>query len=119
MDELTSWIILAIGGLVAGVINTLAGGGSLLTVPLLVFMGLPATTANGTNRIGVLFQNIVSTSRFRKEGLDGIREAMPILLPVVIGSVLGAMVASQDGGTGAIVPDEVEAFMASGPERVG
>jgi uncharacterized membrane protein YfcA len=95
MDELTSWIILAIGGLVAGVINTLAGGGSLLTVPLLVFMGLPATTANGTNRIGVLFQNIVSTSRFRKEGLDGIRGAIPILLPVVIGSVLGAMVASR------------------------
>jgi hypothetical protein len=95
MDELTSWIILAIGGFVAGVINTLAGGGSLLTVPLLVFMGLPATTANGTNRIGVLFQNIVSTSRFRKEGLDGIRGAMPILLPVVIGSVLGAMVASR------------------------
>jgi len=95
MDELTSWIILAIGGLVAGVINTLAGGGSLLTVPLLVFMGLPATSANGTNRIGVLFQNIVSTSRFRKEGLDGIRGAMPILLPIVIGSVLGAMVASR------------------------
>jgi len=95
MDEITTWIILVIGGLVAGVINTLAGGGSLLTVPLLVFMGLPATTANGTNRIGVLFQNIVSTTRFRKEGLDGIRDAIPILLPVVVGSVLGATVASR------------------------
>jgi uncharacterized membrane protein YfcA len=95
MDELTTWILLAVGGLVAGVINTLAGGGSLLTVPLLVFLGLPATTANGTNRIGVLFQNIVSTMRFRKEGLDGIRDAIPILLPVVIGSVLGATVASR------------------------
>jgi uncharacterized membrane protein YfcA len=95
MDELTTWIILAVGGLVAGVINTLAGGGSLLTVPLLVFMGLPATTANGTNRIGVLFQNILSTTRFRKEGLDGIRGAIPILLPVVIGSVLGATIASR------------------------
>ena len=95
MDELTTWIILAIGGLVAGVVNTLAGGGSLLTVPLLVFMGLPATTANGTNRIGVLFQNIVSTSRFRKEGLDGIRDALPLLVPVIIGAVLGATVASR------------------------
>ena len=95
MDELTTWIILAVGGLVAGVINTLAGGGSLLTVPLLVFMGIPATTANGTNRIGVLFQNIVSTTRFRKEGLDGIRDAIPILLPVMIGAALGATIASR------------------------
>jgi uncharacterized membrane protein YfcA len=95
MDEVTTWIILALGGLVAGVVNTLAGGGSLLTVPLLVFMGLPATTANGTNRIGVLFQNIVSTSRVRKEGLDGIRGAYPVLIPVMIGALLGATVASR------------------------
>lgn len=95
MDDLTTWMMLALGGLVAGVINTLAGGGSLLTVPLLVFLGLPATVANGTNRIGVLFQNLVSTLRFRKEGLDGLRGAMPILLPIVIGSLLGATVASR------------------------
>lgn len=95
MDELTTWIILGVGGLVAGVVNTLAGGGSLLTVPLLVFMGLPATTANGTNRIGVLFQNLVSTLRFRREGLDGIRGALPILIPVMIGAALGATVASR------------------------
>lgn len=95
MDDLTTWIILAAGGLFAGVLNTLAGGGSLLTVPLLVFLGLPATTANGTNRIGVLFQNVVSTARFRREGLDGIRGAMPVLLPVILGALLGATVASR------------------------
>ncbi len=95
MDELTTWILLAIGGLVAGVINTLAGGGSLITVPLLVFLGLPATTANGTNRIGVLFQNAVSTWRFRREGLSGLRGAAPVLLPVLIGSVIGAGIASR------------------------
>jgi uncharacterized membrane protein YfcA len=95
MDDVTTWLILALGGLVAGVINTLAGAGSLLTVPLLVFMGLPATTANGTNRIGVLFQNLVSTLRFRKEGFDGLRGATPVLVPIMIGSVLGAAIASQ------------------------
>ena len=94
MNDWTTWIVLAIGGLIAGVVNTLAGGGSLLTVPLLVFMGLPATTANGTNRIGVLFQNLVSTLRFRKEGLNGLEGAGPILLPAVIGSLLGATIAS-------------------------
>lgn len=95
MDDLTKWILLAAGGLVAGVINTLAGGGSLITVPLLVFAGLPATTANGTNRIGVLFQNAVSTWRFRREGLDGLRGAVPVLIPAVVGSILGASIASR------------------------
>lgn len=94
MDGWSAWLLLAGGGLVAGVINTLAGGGSLLTVPLLVFLGLPATTANGTNRIGVLFQNLVSTLRFRNEGLDGIRDARPILPAIVIGSLVGAAIAS-------------------------
>ncbi len=95
MDSLSTWIALAVGGLVAGVINTLAGGGSLLTVPLLVFLGLPATTANGTNRIGVLAQNLISTLRFRSEGLDGLRGAKPILVAVVVGSLVGATLASR------------------------
>jgi len=95
MDELTTWLLLALGGLVAGVINTLAGGGSLITVPLLVFMGLPATVANGTNRIGVLFQNGVAMSRFRKEGFGGLRGAMPVLIPVLFGSAIGAELASR------------------------
>ena len=94
MDTTSAWLLLALGGLVAGIINTLAGGGSLLTVPLLVMLGLPATTANGTNRIGVLFQNLVSTLRFRREGLDGILGAKPILAAVIVGSLVGATIAS-------------------------
>ena len=46
--------LLAGAGLVAGVVNSLAGGGSLLTVSLLVLLGLPGTLANGTNRVGIL-----------------------------------------------------------------
>lgn len=95
MQDPMTWLLLALGGLVAGVINTLAGGGSLITVPMLVFMGLPATTANGTNRIGVLFQNAVAIWRFRREGLDGLRGAGPVLVPVLAGSALGAAVASR------------------------
>lgn len=94
MDDLSTWLLLALGALVAGVINTLAGGGSLITVPLLVFAGLPATVANGTNRVGVLFQNGVAVWRFRSGGLDGLKGAMPILTPVLIGSVCGAAIAS-------------------------
>jgi hypothetical protein len=94
MDPTTTWLLLALGGLVAGIVNTLAGGGSLLTVPLLVLLGLPATVANGTNRIGVLFQNLVSTLRFRRGGLDGLVGATPILGATALGSVVGATIAS-------------------------
>jgi uncharacterized membrane protein YfcA len=83
------------GGLVAGVINTLAGGGSLITVPLLVLFGLPATIANGTNRVGVLFQNLTAIWRFRREGIDGLRGSAPVLVPVLVGSMVGALIASR------------------------
>jgi len=86
---------LVIGGLVAGVINTLAGGGSMLTVPLLVVMGLPGPVANATNRIGVLVQNLTSTVAFRAQGVHSIRDAAPILVPAAIGAVLGATIVAR------------------------
>ncbi len=92
MDGLSPAEIAALlgGGLLAGVVNTLAGGGSLLTVPLLVLLGLPGTVANGTNRIGVLLQSLVATWRFRQSGLLELRTLLPVLLPVLAGSLAGA-----------------------------
>ncbi len=87
------------GGLVAGVVNTLAGGGSLLTVPLLVLLGLPGTLANGTNRVGVLLQNGVAARRFRLEGVGSLREALPVVAPVAAGALVGAAVVSQASDT--------------------
>lgn len=83
------------GGLVAGVVNTLAGGGSLLTVPLLVLVGLPGTVANGSNRIGVLLQNATAAWSFRAQGVSGLREAIPVLVPAVAGAVVGATAIAQ------------------------
>jgi len=87
--------LLVAGGLVAGIVNTLAGGGSLLTVPLLVFLGLPGTLANGTNRVGVLAQNLTAAWRFRREGVEGLRRALPVLVPVGVGSLVGAAAVSR------------------------
>ncbi len=94
MDPISA-AFLILGGLVAGVVNTLAGGGSLLTVPLLVELGLPGTIANGTNRVGVLVQNLTATWQFRAEGVSGIKQALPILIPVLVGSAVGAAAVSQ------------------------
>jgi len=83
-------LLLVAGGTAAGVVNTLAGGGSLLTVPLLTFVGLPGTLANGTNRVGVLIQNGVASWGFWREGVPGLRAAAPLLLPVALGALTGA-----------------------------
>lgn len=88
--EWSELAILVAGGLVAGVVNTLAGGGSLLTVPLLVLLGLPGTLANGTNRVGILVQNLAAAWRFRRDGISDWRQALPVVVPVILGSVVGA-----------------------------
>jgi uncharacterized membrane protein YfcA len=83
--------ILILGGFAAGVVNTLAGGGSLLTVPLLVLIGLPGTVANGTNRFGILVQSVVAVWRFRAAGIEEWRAAASLLAPLGLGSLLGAL----------------------------
>ena len=87
--------MLVAGGLAAGVVNTLAGGGSLLTVPLLVLTGLPGTIANGSNRVGILLQNGVAAWRFRSQGIWDVRSAMLELASVAAGAVAGAFVVTQ------------------------
>ncbi len=99
MSPLEIALLIAVG-LVAGFVNTLAGGGSLLTVPLLVIFGLPGTIANGTNRVGVLVQGVVACWRFDAEGISEFRSALPLLPPVVLGSIVGAAAATQ-------LPDQV------------
>ena len=94
MSPLDASILIA-GGLVAGIVNTLAGGGSLLTVPLLVLLGLPGALANGTNRVGIVIQNGVATWGFRRQGVSGIRAAVPVLIPVALGSLVGAFAISR------------------------
>lgn len=83
--------ILIAGGIAAGVVNTLAGGGSLISVPLLVLVGLPGTVANGTNRVGILLQNLTAAWQFRRRGVSGLEGAAMVLVPVCIGSLVGAV----------------------------
>jgi uncharacterized membrane protein YfcA len=80
-------------GFAAGFINTLAGSGSLLTLPLLILLGLPANVANGTNRVGVLLQNIVAVATFRRRGTLPLAGSWKLIVPSVAGAVVGAELA--------------------------
>lgn len=81
-------------GFFAGIINTIAGGGSMLTLPALMVMGMPADIANGTNRVGILLQSIVGSQRFHKSGKLELSTIAPTLTPTLLGAVLGASLAS-------------------------
>ncbi|MGA1062195.1 MAG: sulfite exporter TauE/SafE family protein [Ilumatobacteraceae bacterium] len=83
-------LLLVIGGLFAGAINTVAGGGSMLTVPLLVLAGVPGNAANGSNRVGILTSNVAAVATFRRLGVDGLRHASRVVVPVVVGGFIGS-----------------------------
>ena len=90
-----SWeyiVLIIVTGVVCGFINTLAGSGSLISLPILMFIGLPAHEANGTNRIGIFVQNLVgAVNFFRKKVLD-VRTGLILGIPAIVGSVAGAFI---------------------------
>lgn len=91
-----TWLdgLLVLGGAAAGFVNTVAGGGSALTLPLLMMTGLDASQANGTNRIGVVLQSLTSTITFHNKGLRPWREVGSVLAASMLGSVAGALLAT-------------------------
>ncbi len=91
-------ILLVFIGLVTGVINTLAGGGSLLTLPMLIFLGLPPSVANGTNRIAILIQSIVTNAGFRSKGVNTYPFSIYFGISATIGAILGAQMAVKIDG---------------------
>ncbi len=88
-------VLLLGGGFLAGIINTMAGGGSLLTVPLLVFADVPGNAANGSNRVGVLAGSMSATDTFRRAGVAGWAGIGRILVPTVAGALVGSVLVSQ------------------------
>jgi len=80
-------------GFVAAVINVLAGGGSFLTLPLLIFLGLPAGIANGTNRVGVFAQNVSAAFGFHRHQVLPVKWALGVSVPAVVGAALGVWAA--------------------------
>ncbi len=96
MYELTIFTIsiLVTTGFLAGIINTMAGGGSNLTIPALMVMGLPADLANATNRVSVLLQSLTASKGFKQHGMLEMPDLKKIVGLTLVGGLAGASCAS-------------------------
>ena len=98
--ELELWqaaLLIAVG-IIGGFLNVMAGGGSLITVPVMVFMGLPGPVANGTNRIAILAQNLSAIVAFARRGFSDFRLSLSLAACAVPGAAAGALVGTQLDG---------------------
>jgi uncharacterized membrane protein YfcA len=92
MDYWNLALLFGIGS-IAGFINVNAGGGSSLTLPALIFMGLEGALANGTNRIAIFIQNIFAVASFRKNKMFQLKTSSELSFFTLPGAVLGAILA--------------------------
>lgn len=90
---ITELIIIFIVGILSGFLNVSAGGGSLITMPVLIFLGLPSAVANGTNRVALMAQNIIAISNFKKNGYFDVKLNLLLALPALLGSLVGSQFA--------------------------
>ncbi|WP_375203813.1 sulfite exporter TauE/SafE family protein [Hyphococcus sp.] len=112
-------IILFAAGVVSGWINVMAGGGSILTVPVMVFLGMPGPVANGTNRIGIIAQNISAVTGFFRKGFSDFKLSASLAACAAVGAFFGANVGVKLDGvwferTLALVMIGVMAIMMTG-----
>jgi len=92
MEEYYKLLILIPVGITAGFINTLAGGGSLLTLPIMIFMGLPPSMANGTNRVALFLQNISGVAGFKSKGVMVFPYSLWLGISALFGAIIGAKI---------------------------
>ena len=93
MPDLLSITILTCVGVIAGFINVNAGGGSTLTLPALIFLGLDTSVANGTNRIAIILQNVSAVKSFKLENYFDLKTSLKLSFFTLPGSVAGALLA--------------------------
>ena len=86
--------ILILVALLAGAINTVAGGGANLVLPTLMIMGMPPEVANATNRVGIFVESVVAISEFKRHDKLETLDLKAILIPMVIGGLFGSLAAA-------------------------
>ncbi|CAM3492707.1 sulfite exporter TauE/SafE family protein [Flavobacterium gelidilacus] len=93
MQESWTYLLLVALGFLAGFLNTVAGGGTLLTLPILIFMGLPAPLAQGTNRVAILLQTFTAVRGFKSKGVSTYPFSLYVGIAALLGSIIGAYLA--------------------------
>ncbi len=96
--SLEQLLALAAAGLVAGWMNVMAGGGSMLSVPMLLFLGLSGPVANGSNRIAILAQNTVAAFTFFKRGYSDFKLSLSLAAMAIPGAIIGARIGAELDG---------------------
>lgn len=76
MQDILFLFLLLLVGIVAGFLNVMAGGGSVISLPLLIFLGLDSSLANGTNRLAIFIQTIASMISFKQENVLILKQAL-------------------------------------------
>lgn len=94
MEILLQLIVLGVAGIAVGIINTLAGGGSVISLSLLMFFGLDANIANGTNRVAIVFQTMAGVKKFSDNRHLALPRGWHFAIPALVGSMAGAWVAT-------------------------
>jgi len=97
MEFFSGYLVLFLVGCLAGTVNVIAGGGSFLTLPILIFMGFPAILANGTNRVGIICQNLGAVWSFHRYQLLDLNSILWAALPAAMGSIIGVWIAFSVG----------------------
>jgi uncharacterized membrane protein YfcA len=92
--NLITGALLALAGFAAGFINIIAGGGAMITVPLMILFGMPADVANGSNRLAVITQSLVAVQQFNEKDIFKGIDLVALLAPTVFGTILGALLIS-------------------------
>jgi uncharacterized membrane protein YfcA len=87
-------VMLIMAGLMVGFINTLAGGGSIVSISLLMLLGLPPDVANGTNRVAIAIQTLTASASFRQQKVLPLEKSLKLAFPAILGSLIGAWVAA-------------------------
>lgn len=96
-DLVQAALLLAVG-IAGGFINVMAGGGSMLTVPVMLFLGMPGPVANGTNRIAILAQNIIAVGTFFKRGYSNFALSVTLAAATLPGAIIGAFAGTRLDG---------------------
>ncbi len=88
--ELLNTLAFITAGLLSGVMNTLASSGSAITLPVMIFLGIPPSIANATNRLPILVSSAISVRNFNKSKNIIWPKTIKISVPIVLGTLVGS-----------------------------